>query len=104
MKVNALIIVVAALTPAVATCDESFRCGGSLVSSESSVAELLAKCGKPASREVSTENVRSRTKLGGTVKVGTTAKEVWFYNRGSGADAMVVTIVDGKLQSIERAK
>jgi hypothetical protein len=104
MKLSAMIYTLAVLTPAVGVCDELFRCGSWLVSNELSVAELLKKCGEPSSRQVSTEDMRSHAAGGGTIKVGITTTELWRYDRGSTADAMLVTIVDGKIQSIERTK
>jgi hypothetical protein len=87
--------------PKSAACDELFRCGSWLVSSQTSVAELLQKCGEPSSRQVSTEDARAHVVGGGTQKVGTTTTEIWRYDRGS---KMIVTIVDGNIQSIERGK
>jgi hypothetical protein len=86
------------MAPNIAACDEVFRCGSWLVSTELSVAELLQKCGEPSSRQVSTEDVRTHVAGGGTAKVGSTKTEIWRYER------MTVTIVDGKIQSIERGK
>ena len=103
MRLVTAICALATMTPIIATCDEVFRCGSWLVSSELTAAELLQKCGEPSSRRVSTEDVRARTIRGGTEKLGTTTTEIWRYDRGSRASPMVVTIVDGKIQSIERA-
>ena len=103
MKFTAVICTLLCVAPSVSECDELFRCGSSLVSTELSVAELLRKCGEPTSREVSTQDVRTHVVGGGTEKLGTTTTEIWHYGRGSAAAAMVVTIVDGKIQSIERA-
>jgi hypothetical protein len=88
-------------TPKIAACDELFRCGSWLVSTQTSVAELLQKCGEPSSRQVSTADARSHVVGGGTQKVGTTTTEIWRYDHGS---KMLVTIVDGNIQSIERGK
>lgn len=99
MRPGVVIYVLAALAPGVAPCDE-FRCGHWLVSSEISVADLLAKCGEPASRKVATHDVFSSH----GVSVGTTTIEVWRYDRGSRANAMIVTVVDGKIESIESEK
>ena len=90
-------------TPAVA--DASMRCGSWIVTSEATVEELINKCGEPATKDVSTADVyaagpqpnRSR-------KVGVTTTERWTYDRGPQAFRMIVTIVDGKLKSIDRAK
>ena len=38
------------------------------------------------------------------VKTGETIIETWTYDRGSQAKPMVVTIVDGRIKSIERQK
>jgi hypothetical protein len=103
MRPSVILCVLAALSPGVAACDE-FRCGQWLVSSELSVAELLAKCGEPSSRKVSTQEVRAHALAGGVVNVGTTTTEVWRYDRGSKAQGMIVTVVDGKIQGIESGK
>jgi hypothetical protein len=97
----AICALVTMATPKSAPCDELFRCGSWLVSSQTSVAELLQKCGEPSSRQVSTEDARAHVVGGGTQKVGTTTTEIWRYDRGS---KMIVTIVDGTIQSIERGK
>lgn len=68
------------------------------------VDELLGKCGAPTSKTVVEEDVYGPAASGkGRVKVGTTRTEVWTYDRGSQASAMVVTIVDGEIRSMERA-
>ncbi len=104
MKAAAALCVLAVMTPGIATCDESFRCGQWLVTSDMAVAELLKKCGEPSSRQVSTEDVRAHVAGGGSQKLGTTTREVWRYDRGSRAAAMIVTLVDGKIESIERGE
>jgi hypothetical protein len=88
-------------TPKIAVCDELFRCGSWLVSTQTPVAELLQKCGEPSSRQVSTEDARSHVARGGTQKVGTTTTEIWRYDR---SPKMIVTVVDGNIQSIEQGK
>ena len=89
--------------PLVSAGDEVFRCGSSVISTELSVAELLEKCGEPSSRQVSTEDVRARVANGGSQKVGTTKVEIWRYER-SRVVPMVVTIADGRIQSIEKGQ
>lgn len=88
------------MVPGICRSDEVFRCGSWLVSADVSVAELLRECGKPSSQEVSTQDVHNEH----GVKVATSTTEVWRYDRGSQAAPMVVTIVDGQIQSIERGK
>jgi hypothetical protein len=102
MKLTAAICALITMaTPKIAACDELFRCGSWLVSTQTSVAELRQKCGEPSSRKVSTEDARAHVVGGGTQKVGTTTTEIWRYDQGS---KMIVTIVDGNIQSIERGK
>ncbi len=84
---------------------ETFRCGKWVIDDETTRADLLHKCGAPTSRDSRVEDVRSPNKYtGGNMKVGETVIETWTYDRGSGAQPMVVTIVDGKVKSIERKK
>jgi hypothetical protein len=88
-----------------ARADENFRCGKWIASKDMSVSELLAKCGEPSKREKRTEDVYSRSvNSGGTYKSGETVIETWTYERGSVASALVVTIVDGRIESIERKR
>lgn len=85
--------------------DESMRCGTWIVTSEATVAELVQKCGEPASKEVSTADVYAKgPQANQTRKVGVTTTERWTYDRGPQAFRMIATIVDGKLKSIDRAK
>jgi hypothetical protein len=86
MKLTAAICALATLaTPKIAACDELFRCGSWLVSTQTSVAELLQKCGEPSSRQASTEDARAHVVGGGTQKVGTSTTEIWRYD-GSAKD------------------
>jgi hypothetical protein len=93
------------MLPAMASADENFRCGKWIASSDLSVQELLAKCGEPSSRETRTEDVRVRNRNTGLLyKTGEILVEVWTYDRGSSAAPMVVTIVDGRIKSLERGR
>lgn len=84
---------------------ESFRCGQWIVSKDMSVAELLEKCGAPTSKTSETVDVYGPAVSGsGRVKRGTTTIEIWTYDRGSQSFAMVVTVVDGKIKSMERGE
>jgi hypothetical protein len=97
MKVLLVISVLLAMTPSAGICDGYFRCGPWLVSSDTSLAELLKKCGEPSSKKVSIQDVIGDHGQ----KIGTTRVETWRYDRGSRAAAMIVTVVDGKLETIE---
>ena len=85
------------LAPAAAVGDGYFRCGSTLVSAEITLTELLQKCGYPTSSESSTVDVRN----GYGAKVGKSTVEIWRYDRGSRAAAMLVRVVDGKIESIK---
>jgi hypothetical protein len=97
MKVLRILSVLLLLIPSRGICDGYFRCGSWLVSSDTSVTELLRKCGEPSSKKVSVQDVFG---LYGQ-KTGTTRVETWRYDRGSRAAAMIVRVVDGKIESIK---
>jgi hypothetical protein len=84
---------------------EGFRCGQSLVSEDSTVEEVLAKCGEPTTRSVEVIDVYGPAASGsGRVKRGTSTIETWTYDRGSQSFPMIVTIVDGRIRSMERGE
>ena len=94
-------VLAAGIVPAYA--DEPFRCGKWIVTSELTLGELVAKCGTPAARTSHTEDVRVRNPNNGLMrKAGETTVETLTWDRGPRAAAMVVTVVDGKIKSIER--
>ena len=94
--------IVALLVPLAASA-ENFRCGKWIINEETTLGELTHKCGPPTSQQSRTEDVRSPNQYtGGSVKVGETTIEIWTYDRGPRSEAMVVTIVDGRIKSIER--
>jgi Protein of unknown function (DUF2845) len=103
MKIS-MLGAVALLWPLAASADETFRCGKWIASSAMTVTELIQKCGEPTSRESETEDVMARNhNVGLMVKVGETTVATWTYDRGANP-AMVVTIVDGHIKSIDRQK
>ena len=99
MRLPIVMYAIAAFAPGVAACDE-FRCGHWLVNSETSLTALLAKCGEPTSRTVSTQNVLNAA----GAPVGLTTREVLRYDRGPRANAMIVIVVDGAIERIESEK
>jgi hypothetical protein len=93
------------MLPFAASADENFRCGNWIASSDMSLVELVQKCGEPTDRKIETQDVTVRNRDNGLmVKVGETQIETWTYDRGSQAAPMVVTIVDGRIKSIDRKK
>ena len=83
---------------------ETFRCGQRIASPEMSVDELIDACGEPTHRSVEQVDVYGRSGSGGRIKTGTSTVETLTFDRGNSAAAMVVTVVDGKIKSMERAK
>jgi hypothetical protein len=102
---TSLTIAALLILPFAASADEKFRCGNWIASSDMSVDELVQKCGEPTSRASRTEDVMVRNRNNGLVlKSGETLIETWTYDRGSQSAPMVVTIVDGRIKSIDRQK
>jgi hypothetical protein len=93
------------LLPVGAMADEPLRCGSWVVSLPTSVADLVKKCGEPAAKEVTTDDIRTSGRTGVASRVtGTTTTERWTYRTGSQSIPMVVTVIDGKVTKIERAR
>lgn len=95
---------IAGLLAATVASGETIRCGSYLVDESASVEELLSKCGEPDQRETKFDDVWARNADGGTRVVGQTKTEYLTYDRGTQQAAIRVTIVDGKIRSIERVK
>lgn len=87
-----------------ATWAESMRCGKWVVSETSAAAEILEKCGEPQKKDISHEDVYARNALGNTNKIGVKVTERWRYQASNRVLPMLVTIVDGKVVSIERTE
>ena len=81
---------------------ESMRCGKWVVSETSAAAEILEKCGEPQQKDVAREDVLGKNTLGNPIKLGVKVTERWRYQASNRALPMLVTIVDGKVISIER--
>jgi hypothetical protein len=88
----------------VATWAESMRCGKWVVSETSSAAEILEKCGEPLQKDIAREDVLGKNALGNPIKLGVKVTERWRYQRSTGSLPMLVTVVDGKVVSIERTE
>ncbi len=78
----------------------TFRCGSSLINESSTVDKIVEKCGVPHSKSSRTEDIRMRLPNGTMRTTGTTTTEEWTYERGTTAPPFVVTIVDGKVKSV----
>jgi hypothetical protein len=101
MKIR--LVTVSALLLCAGAQADNVRCGKWIATTDRPVAELLSKCGEPASRETRIEDVMSRNyPTGGMYKSGEMTVETWIYDRGATAPPIVVTIVDGRIKSIER--
>jgi hypothetical protein len=98
-------LLVLAVGATLAHADGSMRCGKWVVNSEVSPPELIGKCGEPTRKDSKSEDIRAPNANGnGTFVVGQTTTERWYYDRGPSAFRMVVTVVDGKIKSIDRAE
>ena len=104
MNARILATVAASLLPLVASA-KTFRCGKWIISVELTPSEIVSKCGPPATQTSHTEDVKARNPNTGLIfKTGETTTETWTWDRGPQAAPMVVTIVDGKVKSIERLR
>jgi hypothetical protein len=98
-------VIAALLVLPLAASAETFRCGNWIASSDMTVDELVQKCGEPTTRTSRTEDVLVRNRNNGLMlKAGETLIETWTYDRGSQSAPIVVTIIDGRIKSIERQK
>jgi hypothetical protein len=91
----------AALFSARALAADSFRCGNSLIMTGMTAGEVLAKCGKPLSREVERVPIRARTPYGATHVTGWTSVEYWVYDRAPGQFLVRLTFAEDQLEDIE---
>jgi Protein of unknown function (DUF2845) len=82
---------------------DSMRCGKWVVNEASSAAEVVEKCGEPQRREETKQDVLGTNSLGNTIKLGVQTIERWYYKPSTGSLPMLVTVVDGKVKTIERA-
>ena len=103
MRSPAVVMSALFVLPFAASAD-SMRCGKWVVNETSSTAEILEKCGEPQDKQVSKEDVLARNPAGYVNKLGVKVTERWRYQRSSGSLPMLVTIVDGKIVSIERTE
>ena len=103
MRIIALSCLTLAILPLAVSAD-SMRCGKWVVNETSSSAEILEKCGEPQQKDVTREDVYAKNTIGGTEKVGVKVTERWRYQASNRVLPMLVTIVDGKVVSVERTE
>jgi hypothetical protein len=104
MRSSAVVIMSALFVLPLAAAADSMRCGKWVVNETSSTAEILEKCGEPQNKEVSKEDVLAKNPAGYVTKLGVKVTERWRYQRSNNSLPMLVTIVDGKVVSIERTE
>jgi hypothetical protein len=80
---------------------QGLRCNGSIVDPGLTVAEVLARCGQPDSRDVSSVPVRAMSLHGGSYVIGTASLEHWVYRRRGGQFPAHLTFDHGRLRHIE---
>ena len=103
MRAHTFAALLGLILPLAASAD-SMRCGKWVVNETSSTAEIQEKCGEPQQKDVSKEDVISRNATGYFSKVGVKVTERWRYQASNRALPMLVTVVDGKVVSIERTE
>jgi hypothetical protein len=107
MKIHraALLLSAAGMIVPAGSHAETMRCGQSLVNEETSVADLLKKCGEPQEKASTTEDVLAVNAAGYAYKTGATVtRERWIYRRSQNALPMAVTIENGVIKRIERVR
>ena len=103
MRTTFVVLSVLSMLPFAASA-ESMRCGKWVVSETSAAAEILEKCGEPQQKDVAREDVLGKNTLGNPIKLGVKVTERWRYQASNRVLPMLVTIVDGKVVSIERTE
>lgn len=103
MRTTFVAISVLSMLPFAASA-ESMRCGKWVISETSAAAEILEKCGEPQQKDVEREDVFGKNTLGNPIKLGVKVTERWRYQASNRVLPMLVTIVDGKVVSIERTE
>ena len=93
-----------AATTAVPAFADTLRCGSSLIKEGDTQGYVQDKCGEPESKQTYTEPVRALRPNGTNYEVGTTSKDVWRYQRGSGSFPAVLTFEKGVLTKLEFEK
>jgi len=96
-----LVLTAGALAAASADAREVFRCKGSIIETGLTIPEVLARCGEPESRDVSTVPIRARGVYGASYVVGTATLEYWVYPRRGGQFPAFLTFDQGRLRDIE---
>ena len=81
--------------------DDTFRCGGKIITSGMAMVDVLAKCGEPTLRSVEEVPQQVRRANGTTYTAGTITVETWTYDRGSSSFPAVLRFEGGKVTSIE---
>jgi len=100
--VSMLILTAGAMTVAASTdAREVFRCNGAIIETGLTIPEVLARCGEPESRDVSTVPIRARSIYGASYVVGTATLEYWVYPRRGGQFPAFLTFDQGRLRDIE---
>ncbi len=79
----------------------SLRCKGRIVDVGDTAAKVLALCGEPASRVVTTVPVRAAVQTGFTRFAGFATSEQWIYDRGYGKFPAVLFLDDGRIRRVD---
>ena len=80
---------------------DSFHCGNRVVSTGDSKMEVISKCGPPDDSETVSYDTKGSVSGAGSVGLRTKKVDKLYYNCGDGRFIRVLTLIDGKLVSIE---
>ena len=80
---------------------ESFWCGNRLVREGMAAAEVVSRCGEPASIRVVEEPVYARRSGSGRLKTGVVVTEYWVYDRGYGKFPAQIVVREGIAEQVE---
>ena len=83
---------------------DTLRCGNVLIEVGAMAAYVQQHCGEPDSRMEISEPIRARRPNGTTYVIGTTAQEIWHYQRRSGQFPVDLTFDAGVLKRIDYEK
>lgn len=79
----------------------AFWCGTQLIREGMAAAEVIERCGEPASVERIEEPIFARNVSGGAHQIGVKRIELWTYDRGAGRFPARITVEDGVATEVE---
>jgi hypothetical protein len=101
MRALRFLILMMAVVPFTAATANTLRCGSYLIQEGDDAFSVIDKCGAPTKTMTIAAPVYASAAGGGTYPTGVIANtELWRYDRGSRSFPVIITVVDGVVQSI----